>query len=263
MDEHSLLITVLICIILMLGISLLVIWFFSKGQKKILKARMLQKEQELNFQKELLENSISIQEAERNRIALELHDDITSQLNIIHLHIHILKKEMQKAAEENSVVKQIEKALSSSIERSRRMAHELVPPLLQKFGIAYVLKELESSINQSESLQMQITSAHLIHIEDKNHQLHLYRIVQELVNNTLKYAQAKNINLLFKNEVNSWSMTYTDDGIGFESASIRKGSGFKNIQSRCQLLNGSYEISTWHQAAGFQIKFTFFKDANN
>ncbi|MFN8317784.1 MAG: histidine kinase [Saprospiraceae bacterium] len=263
MKDVNLIITILSALIFMMGISLLVIWFFSKGQKKIMKARMLQKEQELNFQKELLDNTIRIQEEERNRIASELHDDITSQLNIIHLNLHVLKKDLGGPNHNNPVLEQIESSLASSIDRSRKMAHELMPPLLQKFGITYVLQELENSVNQSMALQMQVSSSHLIGFETVHDQLHLYRIIQELINNTLKYANAKNIKISFKNEGDQLCMNYSDDGRGFVPSEIKPGSGLKNIQSRCQLLKGSFEINPMHEKSGFHAKFLFSKNGNN
>lgn len=257
MKDIQLIITVLSGIVMMLGIAVAVIWFFSKGQKKIMKARMEQKEQELNFQKELLTATINTQETERDRIASELHDDITSQLNIIHLNLHMLKKNMGEAGIDNPLIDQIQSSLSASIERSRKLSHELMPPLLKKFGIAYVLGELETTINQIEGLQLQISSGHLIPYTGEEDQLHLYRIIQELIQNTLKYAGASLIKIQFRLDGDQLNMHYADNGKGIDPASTKTGSGFRNIQSRCQILKGSYEIEKSAEKPGFHIKFTF------
>ena len=257
MKDVTLIITILSALIFMMGISLLVIWFFSKGQKKIMKARMEQKEQELNFQKELLATTIHTQETERDRIASELHDDITSQLNIIHLNLHMLKKNMGEAGNDNPLIDQIQSSLSASIDRTRKLSHELMPPLLKKFGIAYVLGELETHINQVDGIQIQITSSHLIPYTGEEDQLHLYRIIQELIQNTLKYAGASLIKIMFRLEGAHFFMTYTDNGKGMDPESTKVGSGMRNIQTRCQILKGSYQIEPPGEKSGFHIKFTF------
>ncbi|MBK7222299.1 MAG: hypothetical protein IPH94_13525 [Saprospiraceae bacterium] len=257
MKDIQLIATVLSGIVMMLGIAVAVIWFFSKGQKKIMKARMEQKEQELNFQKELLATTIHTQETERDRIASELHDDITSQLNIIHLNLHMLKKNMGEAGNDNPLIDQIQSSLSASIERTRKLSHELMPPLLKKFGIAYVLGELETHINQIDGIQIQITSSHLIPYTGEEDQLHLYRIIQELIQNTLKYAGASLIKIMFRLEGAHFFMTYTDNGKGMDPDSTKVGSGMRNIQTRCQILKGSYQIEPSAEKTGFHIKFTF------
>lgn len=113
------------------------------------------------------------------------------------------------------------------------------------------------------ALQMQVSSSHLIGFETVHDQLHLYRIIQELINNTLKYANAKNIKISFKNEGDQLCMNYSDDGRGFVPSEIKPGSGLKNIQSRCQLLKGSFEINPMHEKSGFHAKFLFSKNGNN
>ena len=122
---------------------------------------MLQRNRNSTSRKSCSDNTIRIQEEERNRIASELHDDITSQLNIIHLNLYVAKKDLGGPNHNNPVLEQIE-SLASSIDRSRKMAHELMPPLLQKFWNHVCARELENSVNQSMALQMQVSSSHPI-----------------------------------------------------------------------------------------------------
>jgi len=258
MNDLELMLTIMSGIIIMLIIIVITIWFFNQGQKKIIAIQLQKKENELVFQKTLLLNTVKTQEAERDRISSELHDDIASKLNIIHLNIHLLKKKINAEPEVNKIIDQIETSLKQSIERTRNLSHKLMPQMLKKFGIHHALKEMANIINISQVLQLSIKSEHLVQLHDDFKILHLYRIIQELINNTLKYAKASIVEIQFEiEEPNHIIMSYRDNGKGFDTENISKGLGIGNIKTRCELLQGRYKLTSDKAKKGmlFYLKF--------
>ncbi len=235
-----------------------VVIFTNRSQLKVNKILLQEKEKEIKHQNELLQNIVKTQEEERRRIAAELHDDIASKLNIIHLNVHFLKKVNYLKDTELNLVSQIESSLNHSIERTRTISHELLPQVFKKFGINHALDELEHSVNQSRTVLLNIESSSLIKITNEFKLLHIYRIIQELLQNTLKYAKANNINIDFKEEeAGMISLRYKDDGVGFDTKKEVLGLGVSNILTRAKLLEGQVEFKSIPDIQGmsFTLKF--------
>lgn len=244
MSEEMLSLYVLISMVIFLILTIGVIIFLARSQHKVNKLKLIEKEKELTFQRALLQNTIKTQETERSRIASELHDDIGSKLNIIHLNLHLLKKGKHLSFDDLTLIDQIETSLSTSINRTRSISHELMPQILRKFGIYHALKELAHTVNIAQSVYFDIKNEHLLKIKDEFKLLHIYRIVQELLQNTLKYASAKNVNLMFMEEDDYLIIEYKDDGVGFDIAENNDGLGLSNIQTRAKLLEGTATIKS-------------------
>lgn len=258
MNDSMIPIYVLSSMGLFLIVSIGIILFLNRSQSIVNKALLHERELEIKFQNELLQNTVKTQEAERKRIATELHDDIASKLNIIHLNVHLLKKGGYLLESDLKLIDQIETSLNVSIERTRSISHELLPQVFKKFGIHHALKELEHAVNISQTIILRIESEHLINITNELKLLHIYRILQELIQNTLKYADAKHINIVFKTEDNNLiSMNYSDDGKGFDTQKASHGLGIGNILTRAKLLNGLVEFKSIPAIKGmlFTIKF--------
>lgn len=221
-------------------LALAVVWFFSRARQKVLKNNMEQQAKEIGFQKELLFNTVKTQEVERERIAKELHDEITSKRSVIHLNVHLIKQQTNGNADLAIITDRIETSLEQCIDRSRVMAHELLPQIFKKFGFHHALKELSHSINLTGVITLKIEGEHLIPASDYYNLLHIYRILQELTQNTLKYAKAKQAFITFeKKSDDTFEITYRDDGVGYETDQPVYGLGISNIKTRVALLNGN------------------------
>jgi signal transduction histidine kinase len=255
MSDHTFLLYILGSMVLMLVFALVIVFFFNFSQKKITDSKLKVKEIELNFQRELLENTINTQETERDRIAKDLHDEVASKLNIIHLNLHLLKQKIPGNEDTAQLLLNISQSLKESTERTRSISYELMPPLLKKFGIQHVLNDLAEAVNNTRQIEFEMVNSHLIGITEHIQMLHIYRIVQELLNNTLKYAQARRATLHFNAKENSMlEMVYSDDGIGFDPQAQKHGYGLSNIETRIHLLKGSLHIDSQPQKG---VTFTF------
>ena len=257
MNEANILIVILSALITMLLFAFAVIWFLNQTQKKITVSKIKQQEMEIRFQEEMLINTVKTAEEERDRISKELHDDVTSKLNIVHLNLHLLKQKIHGNSEMQDLMEHIESSLKASVERARAISHELTPPLFKKFGFHHSLIELANTINISQNLELTITGENLLHITDDLKLLHLYRIIQELLNNTIKYSEAKNVSISFqKDNFNTISMFYKDDGKGFEVEKSTNGLGMNNIKTRIRLLGGTMQLLS-ESGKGMLASFKF------
>lgn len=246
-SEDNQIITIVIIgvlLLLLMAIALLLFFFFSR--KKIIEKELEKKSAEIEHQKEMIHATILTQENERKRIAQDLHDDISSKLNVIHLNSNLMLDGELTPEEYTKVNKTIIDVTNRTLVTARKIAHDLLPPILQKFGLQSAIEELVDDFNTSKkvfiSYKLKYPKNHL----NKTQELHLFRILQELINNSIKHGKAKNIVLLLKIKTSKLYFDYKDDGLGFDlkRTQYKQGLGMKNIESRIELLNGSIHISS-------------------
>ena len=116
------------------SLSLVLILFFYYSRKKIIKHEVDKKNLEIQHQKEMIEAMITTQENERERIARDLHDEISSKLNVVSLNSHLLKTPNLSSNEIAEITENIADLTSKVLESSRRIAHDLFPPVFENFG---------------------------------------------------------------------------------------------------------------------------------
>ncbi len=233
-----------VILLLLMGVSLLLFFFFSR--KKIIEKELEKKSAEIVHQKELIHSTILTQESERSRIAQDLHDDISSKLNVIHLNSNLLLDGDLTADEYSEVNKSIIDITNRTLQSARKIAHDLLPPILEKFGFQTAIEELVDDFNTTKKIVISYKLKYPKHHLNKTQELHLFRILQELINNSIRHGKAKNINLVIKIDDSKLHFKYSDDGIGFDikRAHLQKGLGMKNIESRVELLNGTLKINS-------------------
>lgn len=227
-----------------MGMILLLFFHFSK--KKIIQKELEKKNLELEYQRDLLQATIEVQEDERKRIAQDLHDDISSKLNIVSLNSHMLATPDLSSTEVSEITGTIIDLVHKALDNSRRIAHNLLPPVLDKFGLAAGLDELYFELNSSKALIVKHENNVTFSEVDKDKQLHVFRIIQELINNSIRHGKATIVSIVFNENENGVVCTYSDNGIGFDTGNIKsqKGLGMKNIESRIIFLNGSISIKS-------------------
>lgn len=238
--------------------ALVLILFFYFSRKKIIKQEVEKKNLEINYQKELLHAVIVTQEDERQRIAQDLHDDISSKLNIVSLNSQMLIGTKLSEKEYAEVTTNIINLTGKALENSRRIAHDLLPPVLEKFGLDAGISELAVEFNSSKAMKVYYeNNIDFSTIDEKKH-LHIFRILQELLNNSLKHSQASTISIVFNTENQSAVCNYSDNGIGFEytHANHLRGLGMRNVFSRVELINATISIQSAPNH-GFKAKIIF------
>jgi two-component system, NarL family, sensor kinase len=137
--------------------------------------------------------------------------------------------------------------LDSSIKELRRVAHNMMPEALVKFGLDVALKDFCNSVNQSGAVQLTYQSLGLENISlDQQTAISIYRMVQELVNNTLKHAAASKAIVQISKTEDGLTITVEDDGKGFDTQLLQhaKGMGWSNLQSRIDYLKGKLDVQS-------------------
>ncbi len=224
-------------VLAMSGLAIVVIMISRLAVKRILHHRKQLREQELNHQHSLLVNSISAQERERKRIAGELHDELASRLNVIRLSLYQLKKHTPP-----ELMIQTTELLDETIEITRHISHDLYPPVLSDFGLAQAIAEFLTPLEESLTINYQVRGNEHSQCLPLEKELQVLRIVQELVANSLKHAETKQINLLLRFSIKGVALAFSDKGKGFDFKQIKEGLGLRNIESRVQVLQGKFKI---------------------
>ena len=239
--------------------SVIVILFFYFSRKKIIQKEIEKKNLEINYQKELLRSVIITQETERKRIAQDLHDDISSKLNVVSLNTHLLKTPNLSESELEEITNNITNLTTNALENSRRIAHDLLPPVIEKFGLHAGIEELVLEYNSTKNVNVVYKNELQFNLNNIDRQLHVFRILQELLNNSVRHGKAKNVSIYFHEDNNVNFCEYKDDGIGFEKNNFenQKGLGMKNIESRVNFLNGELSINS-EKYKGVTVEFSFF-----
>jgi signal transduction histidine kinase len=183
------------------------------------------------------------EETERARLARDLHDGLGGLLSGVKLSMAGIKT--KPGDSENSQVDKALQLLDISIAELRRMAHNLMPESLIKYGVHEALSDFCNSINVA-SCKVIFNFYGQSNRLDKKFENNLYRIAQELINNALKHAHATEIIVQLIQEHNRINLTVQDNGKGFDTRILEKtkSSGIANIRSRVESLNGWLEITS-------------------
>lgn len=258
MNDSQLIEVITYTFLAFLSMAMVLVLFFYFSRKKINKHEIEKKNLEINYQKELLNSVIITQEEERKRIAQDLHDDISSKLNIVSLNSHMLQASDLTEAEMNEITTTIIHLTTKALENSRRIAHDLLPPVLEKFGLHAGIAELALEFNSSKSVQVKYENHINFDTVESYKQLHVFRILQELMNNSLRHGKAKQISIVFNSINNRSTCNYSDNGLGFDTKDNKnaKGLGMKNIEGRINFIQGSMKISS-ETNKGTQVVFNF------
>jgi len=219
--------------------------FFHYSRQKIVQKELEKAALKLENQQKILQTSIAIQEAERKRISQDLHDAISSKLNIISLTTNVLLIDKTMDTKQKSALKQILDITTNTLESSRKIAHDLMPPILDKFGLKVALEELFDDVSAHSGIDIEHNVEELYRLNRTN-QLHVFRIIQELINNSIRHGKADELVVYIEANPKGFMLRYQDNGIGFKVSEISKksGIGLQNINSRVKILNGTLKIES-------------------
>jgi two-component system, NarL family, sensor kinase len=227
-----------------LVVSLLLYRNYSHQQKL-----QRQRINELETEKKLMatEAVLKGEEQERTRLAKDLHDGLGGMLSGIKYSFNIMKENLIMTPENQQAFERSMDMLDSSIKEMRRVAHNMMPESLVKFGLDTALKDFCNDIHKSGALQVNYQSIGLEGTPlEQTTAITIYRIVQELIGNTLKHAAAKTAIVQVTKSNNQFAVTVEDDGKGFDTTILKqsKGIGWTNIQHRVDFLKGKLDVSS-------------------
>ncbi|CAA7195238.1 sensor histidine kinase [Chryseobacterium potabilaquae] len=184
-----------------------------------------------NTQSECWENTIYLQEKDRERLAEELHDNIISRLNLIRLNTN------QKN------VNEINMDLKKSMQLIRELSHNLTPPDLGEVELMDLIADYLDQVNKTINV---VYHHHVEHeaVINSHIKLNVFRILQELINNILKHAKAKKVEVLLRISFHYLILIVEDNGCGFTAGKNYGGIGIRSIQSRAKQIKAIYKLKT-------------------
>jgi two-component system NarL family sensor kinase len=184
------------------------------------------REKQESFSRQLIENI----EADRLRISMDLHDDIGQSLSMIKSKIS-----RSKCNQEDKV---LETELSRVIEQTREISRNLYPSYLEKIGLVRSIARLMENVQASSHLECSFDVTERVEDLSISVKTHIYRMLQECTNNTIKHAKASALKISISEKDNDFILVYQDNGIGITTKQ-KNGLGLLSIQERTKIINGS------------------------
>jgi signal transduction histidine kinase len=184
------------------------------------------------------------QEEERSRLAKDLHDGLGGLLSGVKFSLRNMKDNLIITPENMTVFERSLDMLDTSIKELRRVAHNMMPEMLTKFGLDEAVKEYCNTINTARLLTVKYQSLGMEERLEKSVEIIIYRIVQELLNNIMKHAAASEAFVQIIREDNRLNVVVEDNGKGFDPlvSENNKGAGLVNVRSRVDYLKGQLAI---------------------
>ena len=217
-------------------------------------SRNLAKRKEM--ERKVLSAVIQTEEKERERFSKDMHDGIGPLLSTVKLYVNELGTPEIGLEEKKEFVIQVNKMLDDAVASIREISNNLMPRVIHEYGLVKALEAFCKKVNQTGKIHVEFNTSGIDSSLDKNVQLILFRVISELLTNTIKHAKAKNAYIQLQKANENISLIFTDDGIGFESKTVMEnkgtGIGLKSIVSRIKSINGSCEITS-REGDGFKI----------
>lgn len=226
-----------------------VVFLYQNFQKNLVQLELEKAELRSKQQDELLRNSIMVQEEERKRIAGDLHDEIGAVISIVKMNLILMRQTQESSLAVAPPISGIQNLINLSdtaITSVRSISHQLMPPQLEAFGLIRTIESVVDNINQSGGIRVDFRLKSDWPVIKWPVALGIYRIIMELINNTVKHAQASHILLEFDCLNGGLMINFEDDGTGFpETAETQKGSGLGmgSMEARARAMNGQLTYS--------------------
>lgn len=228
-------------ILVMVLLALVLIGFFMIYQRRIIAQQQQVQRLQSAYQQQLLVASIEAQENERERIGRDLHDDIGSTLSTVKL----LANQVETTGPVSTgLLGRVRELLTDSISNVRHISHNLYPAVLAKFGLLDALDSLVDDWADTRSFEVRFEAEELPRLT-RQQELACYRIVQELLNNVARHAQASRATIEVRAEGPEIILTVTDDGRGFPpSTGAPSGVGLRSVEARVAMIGGRMLITS-------------------
>jgi PAS domain S-box-containing protein len=229
----------------------------KQGSTRLFAGVVMDTSENHQLQREVLETST----AEQRRIGQELHDGLGQQLTGLSMLATSLLNKAGKP--EHQLASQLAEGLKNTIVQVRALSRGLIPVDIDSAGIAPAIENLVNDVQIKSGIPIHFTISETIYLSDSNAALHLYRIVQEALNNALKHAGANQINVRLSVKSGLGSMVIEDDGQGFpDTYEEKNGLGLRIMRHRCSLFDGEVFIEEKPEG-GVRIRCSFPIDTDD
>lgn len=217
------------------------------AQGKLLRESALRHQQQMNEQVVRMAALMQGQEEERRRLSRDLHDGLGQMLTGLKLLVENMRSVHLLPEKEQRTYASLKDLVVKTIQETRQISNDLMPPVLSDFGLEPALRQLVDQKAQQTGLAILIESEGELGRLDPAVEIGLYRIAQEAIGNAIKHADADEIDVLLEVRADSLLMTISDNGSGVASATpeaIVNGHGLHNMRERARLLNGVFRLAS-------------------
>jgi signal transduction histidine kinase len=189
---------------------------------------------------------VAAQEQERKRISRDLHDDVGTKLSALNLFLSSLDEKAKNINNDEirSLTQSSKQFIKEAMYDIRQLLFDLSPTVLEEFGYTAAVEGLVNKINETKQIHFDLIVCSMDHRLKKDYELALYRITQELINNVLKHAEAKNVLLQIEHRDGKIILMMVDDGKGFDVNAHKDGYGLNNLEARTKLMQGIMTIDS-------------------
>ncbi|MGE0562562.1 MAG: response regulator [Flavobacteriales bacterium] len=215
----------------------------------------------MNMQQMLLKTAIITQDKERTRISRDLHDGIGQTLLGIKFQLNQLLEDVHENHKQQ--LSEITENVLATIQQLRKTCYDILPPSLSSYGIQKAIINLCDNYPNNDIAILAVFKNDII-TSDKELEVSIYRIVQEFINNSVKYANCSEIIITFSLVNDQLNMVLTDNGIGFDINNYTKGLGISNIVSRVKSFYGTIKVvSNQKNGTKYTINLPFINEKVN
>ncbi|MBT1697280.1 sensor histidine kinase [Fulvivirgaceae bacterium PWU4] len=243
-QETQIYLMIAVAIVAMLLMAGAIVVFVVFYQKRMIKEQLKRQALEFDYQQKMMQAELQSQESERRRLAADLHDSIGGMLSTIRVGLTTMARQLPdpQSMEETKLM------LDDTITSVRRISRDLMPSTLEKFGFIQAIKELCERFQATSKISILFLEEADIQSLEAQRELMVFRIVQELLNNAVKHAQATEIKVTIGIQGQQLYLSVEDNGVGFNAEEQKndrqtgKGLGLFNIENRARLLGGTLEF---------------------
>jgi signal transduction histidine kinase len=210
---------------------------------KIREMEIALREQGIRREKDLSEARMQAEDQQRYEIGQDLHDGVGQMLALINMYVGVIRSKGTLTKKE---LKELEDAIQKTIEQVRNLSRLLAPPELKDIGLRESIRELinSCSIMKKPSFKLEIYPVEDDYNLNMDKKRMVYRVLQELLNNTFKHAEAENVEIKLLFDKKNFYLYYQDDGQGFDQNKIKKGIGLDSIESRIKYHQGTLKLES-------------------
>lgn len=229
----------------MLTMAFSIVLFIYLYQRKLIRKKLenqqivdLLQQEETKSRHALMEG----QDRERKRIATELHDNLGSILTSLNMFADALAEKIEPD-EIIKIATKISETSKIANEEVRKISHRLDAGMLQHFGLEAAVFSLMEAIEAAKKIEISC-ELHINDPIDGTIGQEIYRMIQELVNNTLKHSKCSRIRLDINSIQNDFTLIFQDNGVGFDIDKVKRGMGITNLETRVNKLGGDLTVES-------------------
>jgi len=253
MEQDKILIVIIVSTVVLFTVLIIVITLFTLFQKKKVSFILREKEQEKRFEETLTESQIEIRENALKNIAWELHDNVGQLLSLARLELNILQPNV--TLENTDKVQEIGDLIGETLQEIRSLSKTLNPDVINNMGLIQAIETDIDRFNKLNFLDAKFEVTGEEYDISKKDVIILFRILQEFFSNTIKHSQATELTVKVDYTPKQITLCVKDNGKGFDIASVKKGSGLINMNSRAALINTKLHRTS--DASGSKIELIY------